>query len=143
MEENIVIVKESKIKIDHRPDLFKSSVFLIFTSGFNVYKVENENYSSSSQILSKVDFDLVEEPIYFTGTKFYRGFLIFGYENGKVAKVSMKAFVTETKRKKLKNSFNAESKLIFIEYFENEVDLVAYSSIKKVILFNKITPNNK
>lgn len=136
MEEDIVITKESTIKIDHRPDLYKSSVFLIFTSGFNAYKVENENYSSSSQILSKVDFDLVEEPIYLTGTKFYRGFLIVGFENGKVGKIPLKAFVTETKRKKLKNAFNAESKLIFLEHFENDVDLVAYSSIKKVIVFN-------
>lgn len=136
MEEEITITKESKIKIDHRADLYKSTGFLIFTSGFNVYKVENENYSSSSQILSKVDFDLVEEPIYLTGTKFYRGFLIVAFENGKVGKISLKAFATETKRKKLKNAYNAESKLIFLEHFENDIDLVAYSSIKKVILFN-------
>jgi len=136
MQEEIIINKESKIKIDHRSDLYKSSVFLIFTSGCNVYKVENENYSSSSQILSKVDFDLVEEPIYLTGTKFYRGFLIVGYENGKVGKISLKAFITETKRKKLKYAFNTESRLIFLEHFENDVDLVAFSSIKKVILFN-------
>ena len=136
MQEDIVITKESKIKIDHRPDLFKSSVFLIFTSGFNVYKIENEYYSSTSQILSKVDFDLVEEPIYLTGTKFYRGFLIVGFENGKIGKIPMKAFTTETKRKKLKNAFNAESKLIFIEHFENDIDLVAMSSINKVIVFN-------
>ena len=136
MEEDIIITKESKIKIDHRPDLYKSNVFFVFTSGFNVYKVENENYSSSSQILSKVDFDLVEEPIYLTGTKFYRGFLIVGFENGKVGKITMKAFVTETKRKKLKNAFSTDSKLIFIEHFENDVDLVAYSSIKKVIVFS-------
>ena len=136
MQEEIIINKESKIKIDHRPDLYKSSVFLIFTSGFNVYKVENEYYSNTSQILSKVDFDLVEEPIYLTGTKFYRGFLIVGFENGKVGKISLKAFITETKRKKLKNAFNTESKMIFLEHFENDIDLVAYSSIKKVIVFN-------
>jgi hypothetical protein len=135
-EEIITITKESKIKIDHRPDLFKSTVFLIFTSGFNVYKVENEYYSNTSQILSKVDFDLVEEPIYLTGTKFYRGFLIVAFENGKVGKIPMKAFMTDTKRKKLKNAFNTESKLIFLEHFENDIDLVAYSSIKKVIVFN-------
>jgi DNA gyrase subunit A len=135
-EEIITITKESKIKIDHRPDLFKSTVFLVFTSGYNVYKVENDYYSKTSQILSKVDFDLVEEPIYLTGTKFYRGFLIVGFEDGKVGKISMKAFMTDTKRKKLKNALNAESKLIFLEHFENDVDLVAYSSIKKVIVFN-------
>jgi DNA gyrase subunit A len=136
MHEEIVITKESKIKIDHRSDLFKSAVFLVFTSGFNVYKVENEYYSSTSQILSRVDFDLVEEPIYLTGTRFYRGFLIVGFENGKVGKIPLKAFTTETKRKKLKNAFNAESKLIFIEHFESDVDLVAVSSINKVIVFN-------
>jgi DNA gyrase subunit A len=48
----------------------------------------------------------------------------------------MEGYQTEYARKKLKNAFNGESRLIFIELVEHDIDLVAMSSIKKVILFN-------
>jgi DNA gyrase subunit A len=48
----------------------------------------------------------------------------------------MKSFSTEFKRKKLVNAFNTESPLIFIERIDSDIDLVALSSIKKVVLFN-------
>ena len=44
--------------------------------------------------------------------------------------------LTEVRRKKLRNAFNSESRLIFIEHIEHDIDLVALSSIKKVVLFN-------
>lgn len=53
----------------------------------------------------------------------------------------MKGFQTEYNRKKLKNAFNSESRLIFIELIEHDIDLVAVSSIKKVILFNTVQIN--
>jgi len=43
---------------------------------------------------------------------------------------------TEFNRKKLKNAFSDESKLIYIERIENDIDLVAQSNINKVVIFN-------
>jgi DNA gyrase subunit A len=48
----------------------------------------------------------------------------------------MDSFQTEYARKKLKKAFNSESRPIFIELIERDIDLVAVSSIKKVVLFN-------
>jgi len=48
----------------------------------------------------------------------------------------MSSYKTDYMRKKLKNAFNSDSKLIFIERFSEDVDLVAMSDIKKVVLFN-------
>ena len=48
----------------------------------------------------------------------------------------MESFKTDYNRKKLKNAFNSESGLIFIELIDHDIDLVALSSIKKVVLFN-------
>ena len=48
----------------------------------------------------------------------------------------MDSFQTEYARKKLKNAFNNESRLLFIELIEHDIDLVTVSSIKKVVLFN-------
>ena len=102
----------------------------------NVYKVPNRGLTSPSQVSSQIEFEEGEKPIYFTGTKNYSGYLLVAFQNGKAGKISMTGFQTEHNRKKLKNAFNDESKLIFIEHIENDIDLVALSSINKVVLFN-------
>ena len=113
-----------------------SNEILIFTSLNNVYKVQKKEIIDKLQALQKIDLEPGEKPVYLTGEKRYKGFLIVAFENGKIGKISMDSYQTEYARKKLKNAFNGESKLIFIELIEHDVDLVALSSIKKVVLFN-------
>lgn len=113
-----------------------SKEILVFTSNHNVYKVQKNEIMDKFQALRKIDLEPGEKPIYLTGEKKYKGFLIVAFENGKIGKISMDSFQTEYNRKKLKNAFNNESKLIFIELIENDIDLVAMSSIKKIVLFN-------
>ncbi|MFA5818455.1 MAG: hypothetical protein WC854_04185 [Bacteroidales bacterium] len=131
---------QSQIKIN--ADLFSCPMILVFTSMQNVYKVNNQKFNSLPQIVSGLEFEKDEKPIYFTGTANYSGYLIVAFQNGKVGKISMTSFQTEHNRRKLKNAFNNESKLIFVELIENDIDLVAMSSINKVVLFNtdKINP---
>jgi DNA gyrase subunit A len=114
----------------------ESNEILVFTSNHNVYKVQKKEIRDKFQALQKIDFEAGEKAIYLTGEKNYSGFLIVAYENGKIGKISMNSFQTEYNRKKLKNAFNSESRLLFIELIEHDIDLVAVSSIKKVILFN-------
>ena len=123
-------------------DLFSSSEILVFTSNHNVYKVQNRGFTNHTHITLRIEFEEGENPIYFTGTRNFSGYLIVGFQNGKVGKISMQSFQTEHNRKKLKNAYNDESKLIFIEHIEEDIDLVALSSINKVVLFNtnKINP---
>jgi DNA gyrase subunit A len=113
-----------------------SNEILVFTSLCNVYKVQKKEITDKLQALQKIEFEAGEKPIYLTGEKKYKGFLIVAFENGKIGKISMDSFQTEYARKKLKNAFNGESRLIFIEHIEQDTDLVALSSIKKVVLFN-------
>jgi DNA gyrase/topoisomerase IV subunit A len=113
-----------------------SNEILIFTSLCNVYKVQKKEVIDKLQALQKIDLEPGEKPIYLTGEKRYKGFLIVAFENGKIGKISMDSFQTEYARKKLKNAFNSESKLIFIELVEHDIDLVTLSSIKKIVLFN-------
>jgi DNA gyrase/topoisomerase IV subunit A len=113
-----------------------SKEILVFTSFNNVYKVQRKEIIDKFQALQKIEFEPGEKPIYLTGEKHYNGFLIVAFENGKIGKISMKSFETEYARKKLKNAFNSESKLVFIELIEHDIDLVTMSSIKKVVLFN-------
>ena len=113
-----------------------SSEILVFTSLSNVYKVQKKELIDKLQALQKIDLEPGEKPIYLTGEKRYKGFLIVAFENGKIGKISMDSFQTEYARKKLKNAFSSESRLIFIELIEHDIDLVTLSSIKKVVLFN-------
>lgn len=123
-------------------NLFSFPELLVFTSNHNVYKVQNHGMTNFSQIYSEIEFETGEKPIYYTGTKNYSGFIIVGFQNGKAGKISLKSYQTEHNRKKLKNAFSDDSKLIFIEHIESDIDLVALSSINKVVLFNtnKINP---
>lgn len=109
---------------------------LVFTSFCNVYKVPKKEIYNIHQAMDKVDYEEGEKPIYVTGEKGYLGYLIVAFENGKIGKISMKSYSTEYQRKKLKNAFNNEAKLIFIERIDDDIDLVAVSNIKKVVLFN-------
>ncbi|MDZ7635048.1 MAG: hypothetical protein U5L72_11740 [Bacteroidales bacterium] len=113
-----------------------SSEILVFTSLCNVNKVQKKELTEKFQALQKIDLEPGERPIYLTGEKRYKGFLIAAFENGKIGKISMKSYQTEYARKKLRNAFNGESRLIFIELIEHDIDLVAMSSIKKVVVFN-------
>jgi DNA gyrase subunit A len=125
--------ESNSIKIS---DDSNSNEILIFTSLNNVYKVQKKEVIDKLHALQKIDLEPGEKPVYLTGEKRYKGFLIVAFENGKIGKISMDSFQTEYARKKLKNAFNSESRLIFIELIEHDIDLVAASSIKKVVLFN-------
>jgi DNA gyrase subunit A len=117
-------------------DSSNSDDVLVFTSLANVYKVPRKEIYNIHQALEKIDFESGEKPLYITGDKGYKGFLIVAFSNGKIGKISMTGFKTEFKRKKLLNAFNTESPLIFIERIDEDIDLVAASDIRKVVLFN-------
>jgi DNA gyrase/topoisomerase IV subunit A len=131
--------KQTPIKIS---DDLNSNEVLVFTSFCNVYKVPKKEIYNIRQALDKINFEEGEKAIYITGEKSYSGYLIVAFENGKIGKISMKSYSTEYKRKKLLNAFNNESKLIFIERIDADIDLVTLSNIKKVVLFNTVLINS-
>ncbi|MFC2114658.1 hypothetical protein ACFLRI_04855 [Bacteroidota bacterium] len=127
---------EKRLKIGNKEELFSYPTLLVFTSAGNVCKVQNNNYQDIPRVLMHCDLDPDEQPIYITGTKYYKGYLIVAFDNGKVGKISMDGFKTEFNRKKLKNAFNLDAPLVFIEYFAGDTDLVAVSNIDKIVVFN-------
>lgn len=137
-QSNISVKHEKQINLESIKisDDSNSNEILIFTSLNNVYKIQKRDITDRLQALDKIDFELDEQPIFMTGAKDYSGFLIVAFENGKIGKITMKSYHTEHNRKMLKNAFNHESKLIFIERIDQDIDLVILSSIKKVVLFN-------
>jgi hypothetical protein len=128
--------KELRLKISNKEKLYEFPTIMVFTSKGNVCKVQNKNYNNLNSVLLQCDMEAGEKPIYIFGTKYYSGFLIVAFDNGKVGKITMDSFKTEFNRRKLKAAYNTEADLIFIEQIDEDIELVAKSSIDKVTLFN-------
>ncbi|NSW91548.1 MAG: topoisomerase IV [Firmicutes bacterium] len=144
---------EQKLKEDDRIiqeiDARNKDDLLLFSSKHTVYKIkvhELEDHKASilgEYLINKLEMDEDEKIIYIVATSDYKGYLLFSFENGKVAKIDMSSYATKTNRRKLLNAYSDLSRLIHIMYIENDLELVAYSSIGKVLVFNTSAINSK
>jgi len=114
--------------------------FLIFTNKFNVYKLKDTGFTKQQALEQvKAKFDKGEKKFRTIHLKEYAGFLIIAFENGKMAKVDISKYHTEQNRRKLTKAYNCLSKLVSIEYFKTETDLVLISSVGKIVVLNTQT----
>lgn len=95
---------------------------LFFTDKCQVYKLkahEIEEHKASNlgdYIANVLKMDSDETVKYVLNTKTYEGYMIFAFENGKMAKVPLKSYETKTNRKKLIKAYSDESKLMLVDY---------------------------
>jgi DNA gyrase subunit A len=93
---------------------------LFFTDRSQVYKFKaHELDEHKASTLGHYVYNLIEtEPdekvLYIVNTSDYEGEMLFAFENGKVAKVPLKAYETKTYRKKLIKAFADESRVVGI-----------------------------
>ena len=112
---------------------------IFFTNQCNAYKmklheIEDHKVSSLGVFLPNIlGLDQGEEVLYCVVTSDFKGFMIFGYENGKIARVPLEAYKTKTNRKKLVKAYSDESKIIRIHHFNEEGDLTAIRESSKEI----------
>ena len=66
----------------------------------------------------------------------YKGYMIFAYENGKLAKVDISAYATKTNRKKLINAYSGKADLAQAIYIQEDTDIVLCSSSGRMLLIN-------
>ena len=115
---------------------------LFFTDKGQVYKSKASDFSDSKASLlgdyipAKLSFDSEENVRYMVVTKDYSGFMLFVFENGKVAKVPVNAYETKTNRKKLTHAYSEKSKLVDIFFIPEHADLMLRSSNGRMIIFN-------
>jgi hypothetical protein len=79
-------------------DDLNSSEILVFTSLCNVYKVQKKEVMDKFHALQKIELEPGEKPIYLSGEKRYKGFLIVAFENGKIGKLSDRVCKEETQK---------------------------------------------
>ena len=115
---------------------------LFFTNKCQVYKTVAAAFDDSKAsvlgdyIPAKLEMEEGEVPVYMAVTSDYSGYMLFFFENGKVAKVDMKAYETVTKRKKLIKAYSDKSPVATVMHITEDKELVIVSSAGRHLLFN-------
>ena len=115
---------------------------LFFSDRCQVYqsRIDDFEYTKASvlgdYVPTTLEFEEGENAIYMAITKKYKGYMIFVYENGKVAKVEMSQYDTKTRRKKLLKAYSDKAPLAGAIYVEEDKDLVLTASSGRMLLLN-------
>ncbi|MDO4833093.1 MAG: DNA topoisomerase (ATP-hydrolyzing) subunit A [Clostridia bacterium] len=115
---------------------------LFFTDKCQVYKAHVSDFEDSKAsvlgdyIPTALEFDDGEQPLYMAVTDDFKGYMLFFFENGKVAKVDMNAYETKTNRKKLIKAYGSKSPIVAAMYISEDLELVLTSSSGRMLLFN-------
>lgn len=119
-----------------------NSELLFFTNKCQVYKAKVSDFDDSKAsvlgdfVASKLEMDQDETAIYMVNTTDYKGYMLFFFENGKVAKVDLSAYQTKTNRKKLIKAYCEKFPLAAIKFIKEDTELVLRSTSGRVLLLN-------
>ncbi len=109
-----------------------------------IYEINDCKASSLGDYLTNLlGLEDKEQIISIVATDDYKGHMLFAFENGKISKIELKGYKTKTNRKKLNNAYSTKSPIIFAKFLSEDIDLVAYSNIGKVLVFNTNAINPK
>ncbi len=115
---------------------------LFFSSKQNCYKMKmydlpDTKASALGEYLPNLlGMEQDEKILYMVVTEKYEGFMLFAFENGKIAKVPLSSYETKTNRKKLANAFYEKVPVTDIRFLMQDTELIAMSDINKVLVFD-------
>ncbi len=115
---------------------------LFFTNMGQVYKTrafEFEDTKASvlgEYLPSKLGMDTDEMPIYMLVTSDYTGDMLFVFENGKIARVTLSSYQTVNNRKKLIKAYSVKSSLVYIDCIRKEKEILLTSSANRNLIVN-------
>lgn len=115
---------------------------LFFTNMHRVYKSKVDDFADTKAsvlgeyVPSKLEMAEHEQVVYMAVLQDYTGYMLFAFENGKLAKVDINAYSTKTNRKKLINAYSDKSPLAGALYIKEDTDIVLTSSSGRRLLIN-------
>lgn len=115
---------------------------LFFTDKCQVYKAKVADFSDTKAsvlgefVASALQMDKDESAVYMAVTTDYKGYMLFFFENGKVAKVDMSAYETKTNRKKLIKAYCDKFPIVAIRHIKEDCEIVMKSSSGRILLLN-------
>ena len=116
--------------------------FLVFTDKFQCYKSRLSDFEDgkASQLgdylPGKLGFEQGESMIALVFCGDYKGFVLFFFENGKVAKVPLSAYETKTNRRKLTGAYSDKSPLVRALALEKDEQMAVYSTDDRAAIFS-------
>ncbi len=119
-----------------------SAELLFFTDKCQVYKAKASDFDDTKAsvlgdfVPSKLEFEKDEKPIYMAVTKDFKGYMLFFFENGKVAKVDMAGYETKTNRKKLIKAYSNKAPIVSCMYIPEDTEIVITSTAGRHLLVN-------
>lgn len=123
-------------------ELSNASELLFFTNKNQVYKSRVADFdevkasSLGEFVASKLHAEDGETVIAMIPVKEYYGYIMFFFENGKVAKVDISAYETKTNRKKLIKAFSDKSPVVAIRYIDSDKQFVLSTTAGRYLIFN-------
>ena len=113
---------------------------LFFSNKGTVYKAKASDFGDTKAsamgdfVATKLGFDEGETAIHMVVTTDYSGYLLFFFENGKVAKVDLSAYATKTNRRKLVGAYSDKSPLVAIVHIAEDQEFMLTASSGRRLL---------
>ena len=115
---------------------------LFFTNQYQVYKARACDFEDTKAsvlgeyVAGKLQMDPGETPVYMAVTSDYSGYMLYFFENGKVAKVPLSSFQTKTNRKKLIKAYSDKAPVAVFYQIAEDTELVVVSSSGRMLLLS-------
>ena len=122
---------------------------IVITDKYQAYKTNASEFEDTKTSVlgdflpSVLEFEEDEKPTAYIITKDYSGYILYFFENGKVAKVELSSFATKTNRKKLLNAVSDKSVLVKGIQINEDKDILVESSSGRLLLFNSAQITSK
>ena len=128
--------------LDFTKETTNKAEFLVFTDKFQCYKSRLSDFDDGKASLvgdylpQKLGFEADEKMVALVFCGDYKGFVLFFFENGKVAKVPLSAYETKTNRKKLTGAYSDKSPLVKALALDTDEQMVLYSTDGRAAIFS-------
>lgn len=115
---------------------------LFFTDKCRVYKAKAADFDDSKAsvlgdyVASKLEMEPDENAVYMAVTTDYKGFMLFFFENGKLAKIDLSAYETKTNRKKLIKAYCEKYPVVNMFCVTEDKEYVIKSTSGRILLLN-------
>ena len=115
---------------------------LFFTNKCQVYKSRACEFDDTKAsvlgdyVATKLQMEPDETALFMAVVKEYKGYMLFFFQNGKVAKVDISAYETKQNRKKLIKAYSDKSPIVSAVYIHEDKELVMKSTAGRYLLFN-------
>jgi DNA gyrase subunit A len=122
---------------------------LVFTDRYQVYKASLSEFDDGKASVlgdylpTKLGFEDGEAVLSVCLPGDYSGFILFAFENGKVAKVALSTYDTKSNRRRLTSAYSDKSPIRGVLCLEADTDVVFYASDGRALVANTALLNLK